>query len=267
MGRQWSGTRQGPPAQQEDEVEQHIIGGGRTAEEQTKILKILYTNAQSLLSKLNELSVQISILDPDIVMLTETWTNGEISDANLNMPGYRIESRNDRQHTNNGIGGGLIIYVKENYEIFSVQLSESNFNQHCSISLKTKTGPLNLFLIYRSPNSNVNNLELLCELIKATKPNMVLNGDFNLPNIDWEEGRATGLARRLQEASEEAGLTQLVDFATHRKGNILDLILTNCPDKFIQIKDEGCLGNSDHCILSMEIEMELYKQKKTPGII
>jgi hypothetical protein len=57
-----------------------------------------------------------------------------------------------------------------------------------------------------------------------------------------------------------------VDFDTHRKGNILDLILTNCPDKFIQIKDKGCLGNSDHCILSIEIEMELYKQKKTPGI-
>jgi hypothetical protein len=98
----------------------------------------------------------------------------------------------------------LIIYVKENYKILSVHLSESNFNHHCSISLKTNTGPLNLFLIYRSPNSNVNNLELLCELIKATKPNTVLIGDFNLPHINWEEGRATGLARRLLEASEEA---------------------------------------------------------------
>jgi hypothetical protein len=174
-------------------------------------------------------------------MTTETWTNGNISDANLNMPGYRIGARNYRQDTNNGVGGGLIIYVKD--EVLSASLSMSNFNQHCSISLRTKTGPLNLFLIYQSPSSNVENLELLCEMVKATKPNTVLVGDFNLPNLDWEEGR-------LLEASEEAGLMQLVDFSTNRKGNILDLILTNCPEKFIHIKDEGCLGNSDHCTVS-----------------
>jgi hypothetical protein len=28
-------------------------------------------------------------------MITETWTNGEIGDAFLNMPGYRIEARCD----------------------------------------------------------------------------------------------------------------------------------------------------------------------------
>jgi hypothetical protein len=90
-------------------------------------------------------------------------------------------------------------------------------------------------------------------------------GDFfNLPSISWEEGRATGPARRLLEASEEAGLSQLVEFPTHRKGNLLDLILTDCPEKFIQIKDEGCLGSSDHCIITAEIEIELQKQKKTP---
>jgi hypothetical protein len=248
-------------------MERHIIIRGGAAEKQTETLKILYTNAQSLLSKLNELSVITSVLKPDVVMIAETWTNGGISNAALNMPGYRIEARSDRQDTNNGIGGGLIIYVKECYEILSVSLIESNFNQHCSIGLKTKTGQLNLFLIYRSPNSNTDNLNLLCDLLMATKQNSILVGDFNLPGINWEEGRATGQAKRLLEASEEAGLTQLVDFSTHRKGNLLDLILTNCPEKFIQIKEEGCLGNSDHCIIMAEIEIGIYKQEKKPRVI
>ena len=32
----------------------------------------------------------------------------------------------------------------------------------------------------------------------------------------------------------EEDLIQLVDFPTHFKGNTLDLVITNCPDKVIQ---------------------------------
>jgi hypothetical protein len=53
-------------------------------------------------------------------------------------------------------------------------------------------------------------------------------GDFNVPDIDWNVGRAKGAAdEELLDAIQMAGLEQLVGFPTHTKGNILDLILTN----------------------------------------
>jgi hypothetical protein len=143
---------------------------------------------------------------------------------------------------------------------------DSNFNQHCSIALKTNSGQLNIFLIYRPPNSNAENLNLLCELLEATNPNTVVIGDFNLPCISWGDEKSAGRGRGLLEASMTAGLTQLVDFPTHRKGNILDLLLTNRPEKFMYVKDGGCLGNSDHCIIIAEIEIEMPKIKTAPRI-
>ena len=68
-----------------------------------EILKIFYTNIQSVFSKLNELIVYTVDHSPDIVLLTETWCNTTISDAALSLPGYQLETdlRKDRNDTTN----------------------------------------------------------------------------------------------------------------------------------------------------------------------
>ena len=50
---------------------------------QAKAILILHTNAQSLAGKVNELSVVASEIKPDIIALTETWCNSDITDAEL----------------------------------------------------------------------------------------------------------------------------------------------------------------------------------------
>jgi hypothetical protein len=47
----------------------------------------------------------------------------------------------------------------------------------------------------------------------------------------------------------------MVPFATHLKGNILDLILTNIPERFIEVRSEGRLGSSDHYMILSEVEV------------
>ena len=66
------------------------------------------------------------------------------------------------------------------------------------------------------------------------------------------------------ETTLEEGLVQLVNFPTHGKGNILDLVLTNCPDKVISVSDEGRVGKSDHCILNIELELSVVKKSDRP---
>jgi len=53
-----------------------------------------------------------------------------------------------------------------------------------------------------------------------------------------------------------------IDFPTHMKGNILDLILTNCADKVIEISDTGRLGKSDHCMLKMTLDFQPTSQAR-----
>ncbi len=97
-------------------------------------MKILYTNAQSIGNKLGELTVLTTDLQPDFILLTESWTNISINDASLYIPGYNLESdlRKDREDTGNGIGGGLLVYVKEGRKILpDDSYNNIRFNQLC----------------------------------------------------------------------------------------------------------------------------------------
>jgi hypothetical protein len=55
------------------------------------------------------------------------------------------------------------------------------------------------------------------------------------------------------EAAAAAGLTQTVDFATHIRGNTLDLVLTNMPDRLENVQEAGRLGKSDHVIITCDV--------------
>ncbi len=94
------------------------------------------------------------------------------------------------------------------------------------------------------------------EFIRQTDKNSVLLGDFNLPGIDWTAGTEVGgRERQFQQAFEEAGLDQFVNFPTQVRGNTLDLILTNVPDRVVEVKEVGRLGKSDHVMIRASIDI------------
>ena len=92
---------------------------------------ILYTNARSLLNKLDELQHLILSSRPLIVGLTETWLHAEIADEEIKIDGYFI-LRNDR-HVGM-CGGGVCLYVREDLsatELFtSVDISGHTSKRH-----------------------------------------------------------------------------------------------------------------------------------------
>jgi hypothetical protein len=64
------GDRHGEGERQEDEVERDFLGGrGTTSDQQAEKITLLYTYAQSLFNKVNELTATTSILKPDVVLL------------------------------------------------------------------------------------------------------------------------------------------------------------------------------------------------------
>ena len=50
---------------------------------------------------------------PDVVALTETWTNVDIDNNFLHISDYEIIEREDRVDTNRGRGGGILVYVRK----------------------------------------------------------------------------------------------------------------------------------------------------------
>lgn len=226
-------------------------------------VQILYLNAQSVVNKISELHVLAAETNPDLILITESWCNESICNSYLNINGYELvnELRKDRCDTKNGVGGGLLVFVRLGVTILPHN-DDSNFNQFCKFELKTKTDSMYFYLVYRPPNSPPQNTDELMNLISKCEKDCMLIGDFNIPEIDWINNDAPPRYRPLYELLCEKGFDQLVDFPTHNKGNTLDLVLTNRSDKVLSVTDHGKIGKSDHSMLLIKI-CEILDYKKT----
>ena len=216
----------------------------------------MYTNAQSIFGKLNELSAYAADMKPDFILVTETWCNPSIENSDLTVPGYQLEQelRKDRLDTANGIGGGIIVYSKIGTKVLPLEM-QNNLHQFVAFKIIMKSEPINVFVVYRPPNHNRENVLELCNLTKALPRNSILLGDINLPRINWSGGPSDALGRLLYNTVVEEDLAQLIWFPTHDKGNTLDLLITNMANDIISVYDDGKLGKSDHCVIMTEISV------------
>ena len=92
-------------------------------------------------------------------------------------------------------------------------------------------------------------------------PNVII-GDFNLPDIDWENGQAGSKGRDFHEVTMEQYMEQLVTEPTHKSGNILDLVLCNREDMVNDVKNESRIGKSDHDLITFKMSVATEKARE-----
>ena len=63
-------------------------------------------NARSIVNKKNELNIMVEDINPHIIGITKSWTNKDISGAEVGLTGY-VMFRRDRIGRR---GGGVILY-------------------------------------------------------------------------------------------------------------------------------------------------------------
>jgi len=178
-----------------------------------------------------------------------------VTNALLAIPGYELQPdlRVDRNDTTGGVGGGLLVYVRNGLTILPID-KVNNFNQFCGFKLSTKLVEYYIYLVYRPPAHNIPNRDLLLQVIESAGRNSIFIGDFNLPRIDWCYGTASGSDTMILDKLNDHGFEQLIDTPTHVKGNILDLVLTNAPERVQEVRTDGRLGKSDHEMIWVELE-------------
>jgi hypothetical protein len=226
-------------------------------------LRVMYLNAQSLFNKINELNVTVAEEAPDLIFISETWCGPHITNAELTVAGYQLESelRRDRADTTAGIGGGLLVYSKIGTVLRPTnRFKEINFNQFIEFELVAES-PVNFVILYRPPNSGQDNVLELCKILRDLKKETIVVGDFNLPEINWDAEQSGARGRPVLEAAQDQQLVQLIDFATHTKGNTLDLLLVNCPERILTVEAAGRLGKSDHETIMFEVLIKKFNRK------
>ena len=238
-------------------------------------LKCMYTNINSLRNKLDEFSAMIEELEPDIIGLTETWMKDDCV-----FQGYHPAFKHNRSEDKRG--GGVMLLVRDHLSVSEhVELSSFGFEEAvwCVIQL-APAYKLLAGVCYRSPSSTRTNNLLLNEMFrKAANLQMkalLIMGDFNFPQINWENGFVDGPegsdADLFFETSQDVFLYQHANLKTRfREGHNpsqLDLVFTNEEHMVDELLDHQPLGKSDHIVMSWEFihgQVQLSDvQKPTP---
>jgi len=111
---------------------------------------------------------------------------------------------------------------------------------------------------------------LLKKQVEAAKNGIIIVGDFNFPEIDWDTRHmpnSTG-GRLFFNTVRKLLLSQHIDFPTRGRGtdtpHVLDLVLTDRP-LINTIERMAPIGKSDHCVLLIKtnigVEQDVRKQK------
>jgi hypothetical protein len=170
--------------------------------------------------------------DSDIVCVNETWLREDTGPDNLEIlhSGYTI-FRKDRKSR----GGGVLLAVKSS-SFKSVREIKHNYNIEVTVAELTTASDMKLLVAscYRPPNEDQTWMERFNNFLGgvcSNHANIVLAGDFNLPQISWNSPETTtGVSEStFIELLHDYFLVQLNNTAT-RGDNILDLVITNIPD-------------------------------------
>ena len=230
--------------------------------------KCLVVNARSLLSirksegkrscHLANFQELVYTENADIIWVTETWLRDDVENSEILPWGYTIY-RKDRKSR----AGGVLLAVKS-----------SSFSSSRKVNFNT-----NLELITIELTSGSNMKYLLCCCYKSQQfvsrewiemfnlflgkccfqySNMLICGDFNLPNINWESPELTTGVDEVQfsELLYDYHLTQLNTLPT-RGHNLLDLVITNVPSQVVNISvlspaESGLI--TDHSVITFNIK-------------
>ena len=149
-------------------------------------LDCMYVNARSLKNKLNEFKILIATHMPDIVFVTESWSNESVYDHEFLSNDYSV-TRKDRGTR----GGGVLVAFRNELTCIrrnDVELSESIENEIMVVDIKVAASKVTCLLCYRPPNAGHNFISNLISVLDNCVghglQNLYMVGDFNLPNIN-----------------------------------------------------------------------------------
>ena len=152
-----------------------------------------------------------------MIAITETWLTENIFDSEI-LPNQYIIYRNDRQSR----GGGVLLAVQTH--ISSKLLSSPTNLEMLTVELNLSKRII-ICVVYFPPNPTVSQIRSLSDhLSEFQQPyNVILLGDFNLPDINWETMCGNCQASDdFCDMTFELNLIQFITCPTHIHGNILD---------------------------------------------
>ena len=206
-------------------------------------LRIAHINVRSLRYKINEIKIMLSESKLDILSITETHLDGEISTEELAITGFKAVrlDREDRE------GGSCMIYYSENLHMYERDDLKADI-EAIWIDITVMSQKLLLGYIYRPPDDYTfyDKFYNILENTVKNRKNVVILGDFNSDLIaKGYEGRRL---LRILGSHDLHNVIKEPTRVTETTSTLLDLLITTDTSK---ITASGTFdpGLSDHCLI------------------
>ena len=216
------------------------------------------------MNKGTEVMEHISDSDPDAIFITETWMPNDTNDitAKIKSYGYNL-LHNRRKNRDKTIGGGVGIMVKDNIICKQVSSKQYSSFEHTIVTAKTKSNSkITLVTIYRllfiSTALFLEELTMLLETFSASDETFILAGDVNI-HLDDKNDIHT---KQFNDIMEMFNLVQHVNFATHKLGHTIDIVVTQADSPVIENIKASNVDLSDHYMILFDSKTIRLDQKE-----
>ena len=206
-------------------------------------------NARSIKNKLTQFQSFVYSRSNSCFCVCETRLNDYIKDSEILPLDYQI-FHSDRLTT----GGGVLVAVHSCIPARQLY-TRSSESAIVELDITPKTV---ICCFYIPPYCFDEFFSVAIDTLNSIQigHDVILTGDFNVPDIDWLTITApTNHLSSLCDIFFSKNLVNLVTQPTHQLGNILDLVLSNSPDKIsnlaIDIPDTTL--SSDHSVIAFDV--------------
>ena len=226
-------------------------------------ITVMYTNADQLTNKIDNLHLRVQIHQPHIIAITEVNAKNckyPPDPVIFHIEGYQCFSKNVSSSNKTR---GIIIHVHNSIKDVVEVTAETSFSEYAFISAQiNKSEKILIGCIYRSESGSPENNDELTKLIKEIGvmkyPHKIIMGDFNYKHINWKNWSTSKNESsdeyKFIESVKDAYLHQHIKEPTRSRGtqqeNLLDLVLTDDQNRIDEISHTSPLGNSDHMMLT-----------------
>ena len=211
----------GPETQSETNSDTFIESSSFDSSVFRKSLSIVHYNVQSVLHKLDILSVELQHFD--VLTFSETWLNDSVNTCDIMINSYQKPERKDRERDSHG---GVLIYIKENIPYKRRLDLEINQLECIWIELFLNKKHVLIGTFYRPPNSDLlysQSIEDSIHLAVDTNiKNIIITGDLN-HNMLQEL-----TSRKINSLCQQFSLSQVIQEPTHyteSSSSLIDLFL------------------------------------------
>lgn len=216
-----------------------------------------------------------------IIGITEVKPKNYVYGMNPNE--FNLDSIGDYDlfplNIDNRIGRGMILYIHQTLKAKEVYM-ETEYNENIFVKIKlNNSDQLLVGLLYRTMSERPENagrdnngdlLKLITEATNKQFSHVLLMGDINYPDIDWEAWNTNSdntdtNEYKFMQCIQDNFLYQHVTKPTRWRGSdtphVLDLIFTNEENMISDLEYLSPLGKSDHCVI--QFSYNCYTRLKT----